>query len=332
MKKIIVVSFLIIQTFVLSAFVTVRVKDISNIRGIRANQLVGYGLVTGLSGQGDSSRSALTKTTLAALLKNLGINVDKDGLQSQNTAVVMVTAELKPFVRVGDRIDVTVSSIGDAKSLRGGVLLQTPLKAANKKTFVVVQGKVLVGGSKDTTLNVGHIPQGGIVESKVNATYIKNNQIKIALHKSDFTTILNLKKAIQKKYKKVRLSIEDPSTLAVTIPSAFTNSPVEFISAIGLLEIQSDSAAKVVVDGKSGMVVMGENVKISRVAVSYNGIKISVGFGTEKSGNSFMIENGSSIKSLVNGLNRIGAKAEDIINILQALDKAGALKAQLVIM
>lgn len=332
----IIIFFILIFIFILMSFqafsaVNVRLKDIAKLRGIRENQLIGYGLVVGLNGRGDSSRSKLTKQTIRNLLKNLGINVQQNSLISANSAVVIVTAVLSPFSKEGDRIDINVSSLADARSLAGGILIQTQLKAADNTVYAVAQGQVLVGGNQKTTLTVGRIPKGAIVEKSVNSVFLRRGIVRISIKDQDFTTMENIRKAITGKYPGIVLRIEDPTTIAVTIPVNLRNNPIGFISALEILEVSADTSARVVVDGKSGTIVMGENVKIGVVAVSYNGIEISIGF-TGKKGSSFMLSSGSSIKTLVDGLNKIGAKSGDIINILQAIEKAGALKAKLVIM
>ena len=320
----------------LTAAVRVRIKDIAFIRGIRENQLIGYGLVVGLNGRGDSGRSSLTKKTIRTFLKNLGINMDDKDILSKNSAVVVVTATIPPFSNGGDRIDVTVSSLADARSLAGGVLLQTPLRAADNRVYAVCQGQVLVSGNRDTTFNVGRIPKGAIVERGVGATYLNGSVVRIATRDRDFTTVNNIGRAITNLFPKAGVKVLDPSTVDVTIPLKFRKNPVGFISRLEKIEVESDTPARVVVDGKSGTVVMGENVRISTVAVSYNGIKISVGTdpfaGSEKKASSFVLGAGASVRVLVDGLNRIGARPKDVINILQAIEKAGALKARLIIM
>lgn len=332
------IACLLFSAVALWGAVTVRIKDIATVQGIRENQLLGYGLVVGLGGKGDSARSGLTKRTIRTLLRNLGINVEQEGLLSRNSAVVVVTADIKPFARAGDRIDVTVSSLADARSLKGGVLLQTPLKAADNVVYAVAQGQVLVGGSEQTTLNSGTIPKGALVERRVDASFYTNNTIRITLRDGDFTTMNNLAQAVAKAVPGIRMRILDPTTITFTVPAADRNNPVAFIARLEVLEVSTDTPARVVVDSKSGTVVMGENVAISTVAVSYNGIRISVGADAaltrehNKKDATHLLPASANVKSLVDGLNRIGAKSQDIINILQAIEKAGALKARLIIM
>lgn len=328
---------IVIVTIMLGAAVRVRIKDIAFIRGIRENQLVGYGLVVGLNGRGDSPQSVVTRRTIRTFLKNIGINIDDTDILSANAAVVVVTAVIPPFSNGGDRIDVTVSSLADARTLAGGVLIQTPLRAADNQVYAVAQGQVLVGGSSDTTLNVGRIPKGAIVERGVGASFMSTNHvIRIATRDRDFATVNNIGIAVTNRFPTALVRVLDPSTVDVTLPAEFRPNPISFIAQVELLEVDSDTPARVVVDGKSGTVVMGENVRISTVAVSYNGIKISVGFdplsGSGREPSSFVLGAGANVGSLVEGLNKIGARAQDIINILQAIEKAGALKARLIIM
>ena len=312
--------------------VTVRIKDIATVRGMRDNQLIGYGLVVGLAGRGDSPRSQLTRQTIRSLLSNLGVSFGDQDLQAANSAVVIVTATITPFAREGDHVDVTVASLADARSLSGGILLQTPLKAANGTIYAVAQGQVLVGGTSETTTAVGAVPKGALVERSVPATFFEDNIVRISINDRDFTTMDNIAKALAAQFEGLVYRVEDPTSISMTIPEEFRNNPVGFIASLEILEIECDTPARVVVDGKSGLVVMGENVRISTVAVSYNGIKISVGgYDDAKIGNSFMLPS-ADVRSLVDGLNQVGARASDIINILQAIEKAGALKARLIVM
>jgi len=337
MRRLYIGVIVLLMLTIPGAALRVRIKDIAFIRGIRENQLLGYGLVVGLNGRGDSARSSLTKTTIRTFLKNFGVNLDDRDILLRNSAVVVVTATIPPFSNGGDRIDVTVSSLADARTLAGGVLLQTALRAADNRVYAVCQGQVLVSGSRDTTLNVGRIPKGGIVERGVGASYIADSVVRIATRDRDFTTVNNIGRAVTNRFPGSRVRLLDPATVDVVIPVAFRKNPVGFISLLERIEVDSDTPARVVVDGKSGTVVMGENVRISTVAVSYNGIKINVGSdpfadSEKKSSSFFVLGAGASVRVLVDGLNRIGARPKDVINILQAIEKAGALKARLIIM
>jgi flagellar P-ring protein FlgI len=330
-----IITGILLVIFVSSAgygAVSARIKDIATVRGMRDNQLIGYGLVVGLAGRGDSPRSALTRQTIRALLANLGITFDDGEMQASNSAVVIVTATVTPFAREGDQIDATVASLADARSLAGGILLQTPLKAANGTIYAVAQGQVLVSGTSETTTAAGAVPKGALVERGVPASFFEDNIVRISINDRDFTTMDNIAKALAERFEKLVYRVEDPTSISLTIPEEYRNNPVGFIATLEVLEIECDTPARVVVDGKSGLVVMGENVRIGTVAVSYNGIKISVGENTDgKIGNSFMLPS-ADVRSLVDGLNQVGARAGDIISILQAIEKAGALKAKLIVM
>jgi flagellar P-ring protein precursor FlgI len=300
---------------------------------MRDNQLIGYGLVVGLAGKGDSARSELTRRTIRNLIGNMGIGVDGQEVLLANSAVVMVTATLGPFAREGERIDVMVSSIADARALTGGVLLQTPLRAADGKVYAVAQGGLLVGGTPETTLNVGRVPRGAIVELAVGGTIVdEQHVVRIVLRERDFKTMDNVQKEIVKLFPG-SVRVEQPGVLALTIPEAQRTNTTAFLARIETLEVEADLPARVVVDGKSGTIVMGENVRIGSVAVSYNGIRISVGQSrSRQSDNSFILESGADVKSLIGALNKVGARPADIINILQAIERSGALMAQLIIM
>jgi len=310
---------------------TVRIKDLGYIEGIRKNQLVGIGLVTGLPGKGDSSRSELLKESIANLLGNFGIKVSPDKIRSKNSAVVIVTAEVPGFVRPGDRIDITVSSIYDARSLKGGVLLQAPLKAANGEVYAVAQGRISEVGNEKT---VGKIYRGALIEKEISADISKNGIISIVLRNPDFITANSVKKAIEKKYPDLKVKTRDSSLIEVTVPDNRKQDLINLIAEIESIEVKPDTSNRVVIDSNSGVIIIGENVRIGKVAVSYKSVNINIGFSSvlNKEENTFLIKETVSVDDFVETLKKIGLKTEAIAAILKAIYRAGALYGELIVM
>ncbi|MEN6412102.1 MAG: flagellar basal body P-ring protein FlgI [Veillonellales bacterium] len=344
-----------------------RIKDIAKVQGVRSNQLVGYGLVVGLAGTGDGTKSVETIQTIANMLKNFGVSVSAvkmQQLQAKNVASVMVTAMLPPFVKPGDTIDITVSSMGDAKSLQGGTLLQTPLKAANGLVYAVAQGAVSTGGfvagsggssQQKNFPTVGTTPNGAIVERDVPSQLNSGGSINLALNQPDFTTASRICEVLNSQFGGVATA-RDPGTVNVVIPPDYSGDIVGFVAALEELPVTPDSIARVVINERTGTVVMGSNVTIDEVAVAQGGLSIKIGKTIEVS-QPAPFSNGSTVVTgqttvdvqedkahvvllpatanvgdVVNALNAIGATPRDIISILQAIKAAGALHADLQIM
>ncbi len=369
MRKIIIIMtavFLLAAQFTAAAAspgaASTRIKDIAKVQGVRSNQLVGYGLVVGLAGTGDSNKSTFTMQSIANMLKSFGVVVNASALKAKNAAAVMVTAQLPPFVKPGDTIDITVSSIGDAKSLQGGTLLQTPLKAGNGGIYAVGQGSVSTGGfsaksggsSQQTNfLTAGNVPNGAIVERDVAMNFADNgNTISLALSQPDFTTANRISAAIDDRFGAISQA-RDPGTVVVSIPAEYSKNVVGFIAAVEELPVTPDSAAKVVINEKTGTIVMGSNVTIDEVAVAQGGLSIRISSSpevsqpgafssgrtvvtdkstvdvTEQKANLILLPASASVGDVVNALNAVGATPRDIMAILQAMKAAGALHADL---
>ncbi len=359
---ILIISLSTINVAPLCAAPLVRIKDIADIEGVRGNQLVGMGLVVGLSGTGD--KSPLAQRMIQNLVKKFGLNVTAADIKSKNVAVVTVTANLPPFVRPGQRIDVEVSSIGDAKSLRGGFLLQTPLKAANGKIYAVAQGPVIVGGFSVTgqaggmqknITTVGRIPGGAIVERDVPTEYIYNGRVRLILRTPDFTTANRIARTINKEFGPIANAV-DAATVEVRIPPRYMSNPVTLLSKLEVLEVKPDVPAKVVVNERTGTIVMGENVRISTVAVAHGNLTVRVTetpqvsqpqpfsqgqtvvtprttvAAKEEKARIVEFKESATVGDVVKALNAVGATPQDIISILQAIKEAGALHAELVTM
>ncbi|MDR3592275.1 MAG: flagellar basal body P-ring protein FlgI [Negativicutes bacterium] len=338
-----------------------RIKDVAKVQGVRANQLVGYGLVVGLAGTGDSNKIIYTIDSIVNMLRSFGVTVPSAQLQPKNVAAVMVTAQLPPFVKPGDTIDITVSSMGDAKSLTGGTLLQTPLKAGNGAVYAVGQGPMSVGGfsaggggssQQKNFPTAGSIPGGAIVERDVAVKVDDNGTISLALSQPDFTTATRIAEAIGRQFGSIA-SPRDAGTVVVRVPGEYGSNLVSFIAAIEELPVTPDSIAKVVINERTGTVVMGGNVTIDTVAVAQGGLTIKIQKSTEASqpppfsGGSTAVTSNTSVNvqeqpaglivlpasanvsDVVNALNAVGASPRDVISILQAIKASGALHGDL---
>lgn len=318
---------LILFTLPLFGEVTVKIRDLTHLDGLKENQVFGFGLVVGLPGTGDS-KSSLTRTSLKNFLKSLGMEADK--FVSKNSAAVLVTATLPPYVRVGDHIDVRVSSIGDAKSLAGGVLVQSPLKGADNRVYAVAQGSLQMNrpatGKEISTVAV--ISNGAVVERNITPDILFNKQnIQLVLKNPDYGVADRIIKAIEKKYKDIKPELTREGKIRVPIVKDV--SLQEFISTIQELQVKAGNRARVVVNERNGTIVAGGDVRISQSLVSREGLMVQIGEQKKKAVS--LIKDSSTVKELVDALNGIGASTRDIIAILKALKTAGSLHAELIV-
>ncbi|MCK0141476.1 flagellar basal body P-ring protein FlgI [Aliiroseovarius sp. F20344] len=345
---------------------SVRIKDLVEFDGVRGNDLVGYGLVVGLNGTGDGIRNApFTEDIMSNILERLGVNITGEQFRPKNVAAVFVTAALPPFARSGSRIDVTVSAIGDAKSLLGGTLIMTPLNAADGEIYAVGQGTVIAGGASaegdgaTVTKGVptsGVIPSGARVEREIEFDFTKLKSIRLALRTPDFTTAERIERAINGKYGRVVSRMLDSGTVVVDITATRAISPAHALGTIENIGVEPERRAKVVVDQRSGTIVMGEDVRISRVAVSQGNLTLRIqeqpivvqpnpfsdgeaivvprtnaaieeepGIGLAE------VSGGASLSELVAGLNALGVAPRDMIDILKSIKAAGALHAEFIV-
>lgn len=318
----------------LAAEVKVKVKDIASIDGLKENQVFGFGLVVGLQGTGDS-KSMLTQSSLKNLLKNMGLSEDEN-IKASNTAAVLLTAKLPPFVRVGDKVNVTVSSLGDAKSLEGGTLIQSPLRGADDKIYAVAQGPLSIeepSKGKKNIRTAGRIIGGGIIEREIDTEIVVENGISLVLYSWDFSAADQILKAAAEKYPESKPAVVKGGKIRLLLPPNI--SVAEFIAGVQSIEITPGNPAKVVVNEKDGTIVMGGEVKISEAVVSKEGLVIKVEAKKQKGaadrGSVALIKDTSTVKDLVDSLNYIGASTRDIIAILKALKDAGALHAELIV-
>ena len=346
------------------AYSASRIKDIADFEGVRENQLVGYGLVVGLNGTGDNIKSiTFTKESLISMLDRVGINSRDGQLKSKNVAAVMVTGNLPAFGREGSRIDVMVSALGDAKSLQGGTLIATPLVGADGEVYAVAQGQIAIGGfsaagnNQSVTKGVptsGRIPNGAIIENEVNFELDSMSTVQLALRNPDFTTSKRVAAAINALLGETAAKALDPSTVSVQVPEEYKNNMVDLMTKIEQLPVQPDLAAKVVVDESSGIVVIGKDVRINKLAIAQGNLTIRISEiplisqplpfteGTTSTDTATdiivdedtesrlsVLDTGVNLQELVNGLNALGVSPRDLISILQAVKASGALQADI---
>ncbi|WP_421737049.1 flagellar basal body P-ring protein FlgI [Caulobacter sp.] len=347
------------------AFAKSRIKDIVSFEGVRDNQLIGYGIVVGLNGSGDSLRNApMTKQSLEAMLERQGVNVRDGNLNTKNTAAVMVTANLPPFSAAGAKLDVTVSTLGDAKSLLGGTLLVTSLQGADGQTYAVAQGSVQTGaisagGASGSSVTkgvptAGRIAAGGIIEKETGFQMVNMGELRMTLRNPDFTTSRRIADVINAKFPRCAQA-QNPTIVAIRPPQG--TDMISFVTSIENLEVEPDGPAKVIIDEVAGVIVMGDDVRISQVAIAQGNLTISVQetpavsqpapfsqgqtavvpqssvkVDEEKGKQLITLNAGASLKSLVGGLNALGVTPRDMISILQAVKAAGALQADIEVM
>jgi flagellar P-ring protein FlgI len=321
---------LLVSTQVFAA----RLKDVASIRGVRENQLIGYGLVVGLKGTGDT-QAEFTSKSFARLIEKLGVKLDNAQLTSKNVAAVIITASLPPFAKAGNPLDITVSAVGDATSLVGGTLLQAPLRAGNDEIFAVAQGAVSVlGDGKELHTTVGRIPNGAMIERDIQADFANRKMYRMTLHNPDFTTAARTMLTINKELGGQFASAKDAGTIDIITPSAYENRGVELMATIEAIEINPDQKARVIINEKTGTIVIGEKVKISRVGLSHGNITLKVVDEKTKKltpvdDKVALLDTGANVGDLVQALNKLGVTPKDLISILQSIKAAGALHGEL---
>lgn len=342
-----------------------RIRDVVDVEGVRQNDLVGYGIVVGLNGTGDTVRnSPFTEDSLTLILERLGINVQGEEIKPNNVAAVLVTATLPPFARNGSTIDVSVASIGDADSLEGGTLILTPLKAADNQVYAVAQGGIIVSGidveaqgarATRGTPTTGAIPSGARIEQEVNFDFNQRESVALALHNPDFTTAARIEDTINRAFGPNVASMRDPGTVDLDL-RAVTGSPARALANIENLPVAVATPARIVIDEKSGTIVLGEDVTISKVAIAQGNISIAIRetpivsqpnpfaegdtitlprsqifIGETGNDNIAMLEANTTLSELIAGLNALGVSPQEMIDIIRAMSAAGAIHADLVI-
>ncbi|MFQ5563855.1 MAG: flagellar basal body P-ring protein FlgI [Parvularculaceae bacterium] len=353
--------------FVGPAWSESRIKDLADIEGVRENMLIGYGLVVGLDGSGDRIRNTpFTRESLVSMLERMGVNIRSETLDTENIAAVMVTANLPPFATQGTRVDVSVSALGDAESLRGGVLLVTPLHGADGEVYAIAQGSVAVSGfaargdAASLTRGVptnGRISNGAVVEREIAYDIAARSSIRLALRNPDFTTARRIAAAVNEELGVSGASVIDPGTVLLSRPADYQGDMVALISTVEVLPVTPDHRAKVVIDEASGVIVMGDDVRVSTIAIAQGSLTVSVSETPQVSQPSpfsergrtvvvprtsvganeppselRIVEGGVKLSQLVDGLNALGVSPRDMIAILQAIKTAGALQADIEVM
>lgn len=344
----------------------VRIKDIVSFEGVRGNDLVGYGLVVGLNGTGDGLRnSPYTEEALVTLLQQLGVNVNGEQFRPKNVAAVLITADLPAFARAGSRIDVVVSAIGDAKSLLGGTLVMTPLKAADGEIYAVAQGSILAGGftaegdAASVTQGVptsGTMPNGARVEREIAFDFAGMNRMRLALREPDFTTAMRIEQAINSETSTSGARMLDAGTVEIELSTVGARSPAHLLARIENLNVAAAQKARVVIDQRSGTIVLGADVRLSSVAVSQGGLTVrveetpqvavpnpftdaapivvprtGVGVDTDEEKRLALVNETATLADLVDGLNALGVGPRGMIDILKSIKTAGALHAELIV-
>ncbi len=342
-----------------------RLKDLALVEGGRDNQLIGYGLVVGLAGDGDSN-AATTLRSVANLLQRHGLSLSQTEIKAKNVAAVMITADIGAFLKPGARIDVTVASLGDAKSLQGGVLLQTPLVGADGRVYAVAQGPIALGGflggaggAGGATVQknhptVGSISNGAIVEREVPSSFVRDSRVRLLLHNPDFTSVSRMVEAVNAKWEGAASAL-DAATLEVVLPADFRGREVGFIAELGTVEVTPDTLARIVINERTGTIVATSTVRLSQVAIAHGALTITVASsptasqpgpfsggsttvlprtqtGVEETKGSFIVFNDPpTIERLASALNALGVSSREMMAIFQTLKRSGALQAELVI-
>ncbi len=339
--------FLIGATSSANAQAATRIKDIAFVRGVRSNQLVGYGLVAGLDGTGDGRRIPFTSQMLANMVNQFGVSFETRQLRAENVAAVMVTAELPAYAKEGARLDAVVSTIGDAESLRGGTLVLTPLRGADNNIYAIAQGPISIGGfgtrarrgGQEKHLTAGIVVQGTLVEREVSSTIISDGgYLTLCLKRADFTTASRMADAINMHFHQICAEAVDGGTVRVEIPSKYMDDRVAFISEMESTLVEPDTPVKVVINERTGTVVVGKEAVITPVAVSHGEIKIVIGFPPDEEPGDDTAEGyvaeiqGANVGEVAAALNALGVTPQDMIAIFQAIDRAGALHASLELM
>lgn len=352
-------------TLVEAAEARSRIKDLTDIEGVRDNQLIGYGLIVGLDGTGDSLNNApFTKQSLQSMLERLGVNTRGQNINSDNVAAVMVTANLHPFATQGVRIDINVAALGDAESLRGGTLLVTPLLGADGEIYAVAQGPIAVGGftaegeggsvTKGVPTN-GRISNGAIVEREIKFDMSHQDSVRLSLRNPDFTTARRISMTINRYLGLGTAKAIDPATVTLNVPKGFNGTVFDLVADIEQLRVDPDQRARVIIDENQGIIVMGADTRVSTVAIAQGSLTISVtetpqvsqpspfaeqgqttvvprtdlGIEEEPGNGLLILDDGVSLQKLVDGLNALGVSPRDMISILQTIKAAGALQADI---
>jgi flagellar P-ring protein FlgI len=323
-----------------------RLKDLASVKGVRQNQLVGYGLVVGLSGTGDGNNSAFTSQSFVNMMESMGVHVSRENLRLRNVAGVMVTAKLPPFAKIGQNIDLTISSLGDATSLQGGTLVATPLKGLDGQIYAMAQGPVSIGGfpviggallpgAQRNHLTVARIPSGASVEREVPVSFAGKEEIAISLDAPDFTTVTRMVRVINGFLSGSYARAQDGATVQVRIPEAYRDNEVALLAALEKLEVTPDGPARIILDERTGTVVMGGDVRIARLVLSHGNLSLQITpeasepVAGRQGDRLITLREGTTIGEVARALNSVGASPQDLVAIFLSIKAAGALQAEL---
>ncbi len=358
------VALLVLMGAAFSSAAQVRLKTIAKVKGVRENQLIGYGLVVGLQRTGDTQRVVSTLQSITNMLSQFGIAISPSQIRTQNVGAVMVTAQLPALLKSGDKIDVTVSSIGDARSLQGGTLLMTPLQGPDGQVYAVAQGPLAVGGFSDNSgefpliqvnhTTAGRVPNGALVEREVPSTFVDNDTVSILLDKPDFGQASMAAQALNQQFGEPVARAVDGGQIDVKIPHNYQDNVVEFVAAVEDTAVMTDAPSnRVVVNERTGTVVLGQDVRIDGLAIAHGNLRLVVKKTTQvshdavfghdelthsttvsvddsgKKGNLVVLPEGATLIDVVEAINAVGATPRDLISILQAIKEEGALHAEL---
>lgn len=319
-------KWIFILTIGLSFLNSAKIKDISNVLGVRENELTGYGLVIGLNGTGDKNNSKFTMQAVSNMLETMNIKVAPNDIKSKNVAAVIVSAKLPPFGRAGDKIDVYVSSIGDAKSLSGGTLVLTPLNAIDGNVYAIAQGNISLNSNSTTAI----IPSAGTVERELVYDIYNKNVASLSLKDADFKNAINVQKAINSHFKENLAIAKDPRTISITKPKNM--GMVEFLSLVGEVSINYQKDEKIIIDEQSGTIITGSDISIMPITISHGEMTIKISNsknGLNENNNLQMASSSATISSLVQALQKIGTSPQNIISILNAIKKSGAINVNI---
>lgn len=361
MRKLLVAILSVTICLPLTADNATRLKELVSLEGVRDNELLGYGLVVGLAGKGDSRQTIFSAQSLANLLERMGLTVSATAIQSKNMAAVMVTATLPPFAQPGARIDATVSAVGDAFTLQGGVLLMTGLKGADGQVYAIGQGPLILGGYMTTIAGnsqamnhptVGRIPNGAIVERAAPSTAL-GSQLHLRLQQADFATAAKIAVAVDKHFGAGVAHADNAALVTIAVPASYRNNETGFVADLERVTVETDRVAKIVVNERTGTIIMGKDVQIAPVAIMQGNLTVEIqttfevsqpnpfSSGTtqvtpqttvkikEEPARNVVLKNGATVEELIRALTSIGSTPRDIISILQNLKSAGALNAEL---
>ena len=339
MKKILIFFFIFIVILIfavkINEQVKVKVKNLVSIEGLNENSLIGYGIVTGLNGTGDSKKFKLSEKILTTILNNLGIDMENEKLESKNNALVLITARLPAITKAGETIDANVASIGDAKSITSGLLLQSPIKGLDNNVYGIAEGIVTVVDSSGKNQASGIIPSGVILQKEFTSDYINKNKFILTLKNPDFGTIIKIRDAIIAALPELSVDVLNNKIIEITVKEDKKKDLPKIIAQIHDIEVEPESSAKIVINKRSGVIAFSGDIKLLESAVSYKNIDISIKRQSKKDKgpvkNIVYLDSSSDIQSLIDGLNKLGAKTDDIISILYSLRKSGSLFADIIV-